>query len=129
MKKFFGTLLILSVLITSSCNKSSSLDIPAPGQPQEENVPVPIAKFTISNVVDQVLELVPLNIENQSQNGETYFWDFGDGTTSTDRTPSFSFNMHGAFTIKLTVKNKKGVSSEFSYNRIGVICRGRAAGH
>src|SRR5687767_4002652 len=127
MKSLVTTLFLLTVLMISSCKKNSSVEVPAPEPPPEENVPDPVARFTVTNVVDQVLEGVTLNIENQSQNAVSYLWDFGDGTTSTEKTPTFNFITHGGYDIKLTVKNKKGVTSEYTYNRIGVICRGRTA--
>ncbi len=38
----------------------------------------------------------------------TYLWDFGDGTTSTDSTPSHTFPSAGNFTIKLTYTTTGG---------------------
>lgn len=43
-------------------------------------------------------------INNTSIAGQTYLWDFGDGTTATDRTPAPHFYPNpGTYTIKLTV--------------------------
>ena len=41
----------------------------------------------------------------------TYFWDFGDGNTSTDKNPQHSFGTDGNFVITLTATNQYGTSS------------------
>lgn len=41
----------------------------------------------------------------------TYLWDFGDGTSSTETTPSHVYTKRGTYTIKLTVTNKYGSST------------------
>lgn len=40
-----------------------------------------------------------------SSSYEAYFWDFGDGTTSTGIAPSHSYSTNGSFTVTLTVTN------------------------
>ncbi len=42
---------------------------------------------------------------NTSIAGETYLWNFGDGTTSTDENPVHLYNVPGIYTVKLTVVN------------------------
>ncbi|WP_332732284.1 DUF7948 domain-containing protein [Flavihumibacter sp.] len=42
-------------------------------------------------------------IVNTSIAGQTYFWDFGDGTTSTDKEPVKEFLNPGTFRVKLVV--------------------------
>ncbi|MEP6747256.1 MAG: PKD domain-containing protein [Bacteroidota bacterium] len=38
----------------------------------------------------------------------SYLWDFGDGTTSTAKAPSHSFNKKGIYTVTLTVTSSEG---------------------
>lgn len=38
---------------------------------------------------------------------QNYFWEFGDGDTSTFRSPSHTYASNGAFTVKLTTTNCK----------------------
>ena len=38
----------------------------------------------------------------------TYLWDFGDGTTSTERNPRHTYDREGAYTASLTVTDSKG---------------------
>jgi gliding motility-associated-like protein len=39
--------------------------------------------------------------KNTSLAGQSFFWDFGDGTTSTDINPTHAYTNQGSFTIKL----------------------------
>ena len=52
---------------------------------------------------------------NGSQNGQSYFWNFGDpnsiDNTSTETSPSHIFSQDGAFTVTLTVMNSCGAAS------------------
>jgi gliding motility-associated-like protein len=45
---------------------------------------------------------------NTSQNGNTYFWDFGDGTTSSDFAPSHTYLAAGTYNVVLTVSDSTG---------------------
>lgn len=45
-------------------------------------------------------------------------WDFGDGTTSTDRDPVHTFQDSGYYNVRLTVYGDGGVSSFFSVFRV-----------
>ena len=48
---------------------------------------------------------------NESIDGETYFWDFGDGGTSTDLNPVHAYAEPGLFIVCLTTTNDFGVDS------------------
>jgi PKD repeat protein len=41
----------------------------------------------------------------------SYSWDFGDGATSTNQTPSHVYNKRGTYTVTLTVRNAYGTST------------------
>ncbi len=41
---------------------------------------------------------------NLSYNGQTYLWDFGDGTTSTDPNPVHTYTAEGTYTVTLMVE-------------------------
>jgi PKD repeat protein len=120
MKRFY-TCLVLIAIIVSSCQKSSDAIAKSATSPAPVAVTPPtppIANFKINNEVSpgNVWEDQTLNVVNNSQNGDTYLWDFGNGITSTDKTPShFSLAPCGlTFTVTLTVTNKSGQSATYS---------------
>jgi gliding motility-associated-like protein len=59
-----------------------------------------------------------LNTSSLNGGGNTWAWDFGDGTTSTDFEPSHNYNHPGNFTIQLTGTTTNGctVSNTNSLN-------------
>ena len=48
---------------------------------------------------------------NSSQNGGTYSWDFGDGTTSQEENPTHTYAGTGTYTVVLTAYNECGTST------------------
>ena len=74
------------------------------------NFAVPTASFT-HNAANNACGSETVTFTNTSTNGETYLWDFGDGTTSTDENPVHEFKAQAGagtqeFTVKLTVTNE-----------------------
>ncbi len=67
----------------------------------------PTASFTYSGSGTVV------EFNNQSLYGESYMWDFGDGNTSIEESPTHDYMNEGEYTAKLTVTNSCG-SVEFS---------------
>lgn len=49
-----------------------------------------------------------VHFENRSMGGQTYLWDFGDGTTSSTPHPDHVYKQKGAYHVILTVVNAKG---------------------
>lgn len=45
---------------------------------------------------------------NNSMNADSYFWDFGDGNTSTSESPSHTYDQGGVFTVMLVSENNCG---------------------
>lgn len=59
--------------------------------------------------------------ENNSQNGSAYFWDFGDGHTSTDFEPKHFYSETGSYEVVLVVSDVLGCfESDTSYHTIHV---------
>ena len=56
----------------------------------------------------------PLFTVNASQNATTYFWDFGDGTTSTEFAPEHYYQVEGIYSISLTANNEFDCPSTYS---------------
>jgi PKD repeat protein/N-acetyl-anhydromuramyl-L-alanine amidase AmpD len=77
----------------------------------------PIASFSAS---DTLVDISNGNVEftNDSQFGDTYLWDFGDGTTSTDHTSSKHYSQQGLYAVALQVTNSCGHSQEVKQDYI-----------
>jgi hypothetical protein len=74
----------------------------------QKPVKAPIAAFTFSQGSGYKIKFW-----DKSQNPPTSWkWSFGDGTTSTSRSPWHTYKRAGYYTVKLTVKNKAGIDSE-----------------
>ena len=68
--------------------------------------PKPESGFTYTR--DEML----VKFTNTSTNAETYYWDFGDGTTSTEESPEHLYAAAGDYTIALKVNSAAGYSSK-----------------
>jgi len=66
----------------------------------------PVAFFTSS--VDSACAPMEVQLVDASQFAENYLWEFGDGTTSTERNPRHTYTKPGYYTVKLTVTNDAG---------------------
>ena len=51
-----------------------------------------------------------ITFTNQTEEAETYLWEFGDGETSTELSPDHRYMSSGTYTVKLTATNAKGKS-------------------
>ncbi|HKC37118.1 MAG TPA: hypothetical protein VKB95_13680 [Chitinophagaceae bacterium] len=127
--KRFHTCVILITIIVISCQKEKG----GPDAiPASSTLPVmvkpPNADFKITNMPSSgnVWEGLNLSFDNSSQNADSYYWDFGNGTTSTEKIPSgISLVPCGfTYTISLTVKNKDGQSSTYSAPFLVLCSRG-----
>ena len=81
------------------------------------NNPLPVAAFNwfASGSVVQ--------FSNQSTNGTTYAWSFGDGTSSTDQNPVHTYAAGGTYTVTLVVTNACGSDTivwTIDTNNIGI---------
>ena len=67
---------------------------------------------TIEAIVSEPQTLIclpdPVVFSNNSANGNSFLWDFGDGTTSTDVNPSHVYPGPGNYTVTLVVSDSNG---------------------
>lgn len=56
----------------------------------------------------------PIQFINQSTGSTSWFWDFGDGITSTEQYPTHDFGQTGEFTVWLFAENNFGCRDSFS---------------
>ena len=77
---------------------------------KKEETPTPSACFMVDKVssTDQAHNFV---FTNCSENFSSASWNFGDGYTSADFSPSHTFNHIGAYTVTLTIYNSNGLTS------------------
>lgn len=83
--------------ITKSNSYSKTIEITQTPPPEEQT---PTAKFTYK--VQQPLKVV---LTNTSTNATSYLWEFGDGSTSTEKNPTHRYSGLGVYRIKLTASN------------------------
>lgn len=71
---------------------------------ESENIPDPVADF----FVDITSGDAPLTVyfTDLSSNASSWAWDFGDGNTSTDQSPTHTYVTGGLFTVSLTAYNE-----------------------
>lgn len=80
--------------------------------------PEVIAAFSTSEAIGCAL---PFTVEfsNESLNGVTYLWDFGDGATSTEAFPTHTYTVAGTYDVTLTVDG--GACGEDEIISVGAI--------
>ena len=79
-------------------------------KPQYIKIASPVAAFAVSDSVSTCPPLI-VQFTNNSQNMDTYSWDFGDGNTSTAISPSHFYNVAGSYIAKLTITSPGGCTS------------------
>ncbi|OWY22478.1 PKD domain-containing protein [Sphingobacteriales bacterium UPWRP_1] len=67
------------------------------------------AAFTASG--NDVPANIPVQFTPANTGYDSYFWNFGDGNSSTEVNPSHTFSAQGAYTVSLTITNCEGTSA------------------
>ncbi|MDR7665845.1 PGF-pre-PGF domain-containing protein [Methanosarcina sp. Z-7115] len=106
----------ISVIDTSNDTVSSIVNIEvSPGGiaiiPEPEPV-FPVANFS-SNVNEGFAPLV-VKFYDSSENATEWNWDFGDGSTSTEQNPMYTYSEIGTYTVNLTASNENGANSKLT---------------
>lgn len=74
----------------------------------------PLLDFVMSDVTPTVNQVVTFT--DLSEYGPTsWYWDFGDGVTSSEQNPTHAWTSAGTYTLRFFVTNAGGTST-FSYN-------------
>ncbi len=69
---------------------------------EDEATPAPTADFTF------VVDGTSVTFTNTSTNAESYVWNFGDGETSTDESPTHDYGKFAAFVVDLEATGSGG---------------------
>ena len=79
------------------------------------NIP-PVADFSYSPLSPQAGEVVSFTDRSYDPDGSivSWCWDFGDGTTSSDRNPTHVYTSPGTYTVTLTVRDDRGAERSMS---------------
>lgn len=94
MNKFLFKLLFVSTLILSTVFISCSNDDEMP-EPSD----TPVAGFTFS------ANELTVTFTNTSIGSNAYNWDFGDGNSSTEINPTYTYEKEGTYDVVLTASN------------------------
>jgi len=84
---------------------SYSMDLTFTGTPP----PYPVASFTADPITGEAP--ITVTFTNTSQNGDSAYWDFGDGNYSYDINTTHTFEYGGTYTVYLEVWNNWGYDS------------------
>jgi PKD repeat protein len=76
----------------------------------------PVAQFTF-NQNNAVIDFT-----NTSTNGDSYFWDFGDGATSAATSPSHTYTANGTYDVMLITTNN--CTSDTVYQQVTIFITG-----
>ncbi|MGB9939582.1 PGF-pre-PGF domain-containing protein [Methanosarcina sp.] len=74
--------------------------------------PVLIVNFS-SNISSGYAPLA-VQFTDLSQNATEWYWEFGDGTTSTEQNPTHIYSSAGPYTVKLIATNENDIDSKFA---------------
>jgi PKD repeat protein len=94
-----GNFIIKLVAGFGSCADSLSLPISITTKP--------VITFTADKTASCIAPLT-VNFNSVVNGGNLYYWDFGDGTTSTQQNPTHTYTYYGVFNVMLVVTNSSG---------------------
>ncbi len=69
--------------------------------------PRPVANFSAPDTINCKPPLT-VNFQNSSISAVSWFWDFGDGSTSTAQNPAHTYTAYGNFTVTVIATNSAG---------------------
>jgi len=108
------TVLLLALILPGACAAASE---------QSGYITVglaPVADFDALYAYNTVPATVAFRDHSTGTTPLNYLWEFGDGATSTEQNPSHNYISKGLYTVKLTVTNAYGASSETKENYIAI---------
>lgn len=104
MKRFFGSFHLLLVLLLAACKKDDLR-----GWTFYQEPPPPLTIVSTGYTVKNCIPPYPVTFRQETQNKlgtVRYFWDFGDGSSSTDQFPNHTYALPGTYKVKYRVSNE-----------------------
>lgn len=93
---------IIAIAAFTGCNKSNN-DLTDNSAAQ---IPV-TANFSVDNR-DNIKEGTAAQFRSASSNGISYQWNFGNGHSSSEKSPAYTYPVCGAYTVTLSVTDAAG---------------------
>ncbi|MCP2044658.1 subtilisin family serine protease [Pontibacter sp. HSC-36F09] len=101
------------------CNADSLFDSPlVPFQLVVANSP--IAGFSIVQPQEQMEPGKSIDFRNESEHGSSWRWNFGNGDTSTEQHPSYTYELPGNYDVSLIVSNSSDCGEDTVTRRIEI---------
>lgn len=85
-----------------------------------EPLKAPVAKFESSAISGTVPFAIQFFDRSEGQ-PDKWFWDFGNGKTSSDPNPTVVYDKPGKYTVQLTVLNRRGKSDKLASQYVTVL--------
>ncbi|MGB3469081.1 MAG: PKD domain-containing protein [Cyclobacteriaceae bacterium] len=100
MKRIYYLILSLKLIVfVSSC-----------GDDEDVSGPTPTAEFSTDKLIVETGD--EITFTNNTVDGASYEWDFGDGETSTEENPVHTYTSTGDYTVTLTAIGSGGRENE-----------------
>jgi len=77
-------------------------------------VPGPVPPSPGFEAAQSATDYLEYSFTNSSINAVSYEWDFGDGNTSTEASPTHVYATHNVYTVTLTAKSEGGLTQSLS---------------
>ncbi len=100
---------IIKVIDANTCINAANIEI------FNDVVPVKAGFYVIQNHIQPNTSVQFINISNSA---DTYLWDFGDGTTSTQESPTHSYSSEANYSVQLIATNSYGSNTLIKNNYI-----------
>lgn len=98
--KYAVSLIVTSTIDHSVLSKSKDMFV--------DVLPAPNTNFEVKNLTSEVIPSIQLI---SPEDLSSYYWDFGDGSHSTEKSPVKSFKRKGYYNITLSSQNHEGCKS------------------
>lgn len=98
---------------SSTVKKSNCITVTVPQAPVADFFSPQVKPFRGISVNETLLFM-----DNSTGSPTSWFWDFGDGATSTVQNPAHTYNARGGYTVNLTVSNSIGSNTTSTYGYV-----------